>query len=110
MRLLAGAVVQGAEEGEIRPLMIILAGSLRRKCMPGGEATWGALRRTEACLTKGLDVSEGEMAGVGMIEAGARDALGGQWGAGGGRVAGHGGVSGWWGPRRRVRRRGRSGR
>ena len=59
--------------------------------MPGGEAAWGALRRTEACLTKGVDVFEGEMAGVGMMEADARDALGGRWGAGGGRVAGRGG-------------------
>ena len=50
---------QGADEGEIRPLMIMLAGSVRRRCMPGGKAAWGALRRTEACPTKGVDVFEG---------------------------------------------------
>ena len=106
--LVRGAA-QGVDEGEIRPLMIMLAGSVRRRCMPGGEAAWGALWRTEAGLTKGVDVFEVEMAGLGRTEADARDALGGRWGAGGGRVAGCGGVPGWWGPQRRGRRRGRSG-
>ena len=32
---------------------------MRRRCVPGGEAAWGALLRTEACLTKGVDVFEG---------------------------------------------------
>ena len=36
-----GAVVQGAEDGEIRPLMTMLGRSMRRRCVPGDEAAWG---------------------------------------------------------------------
>ena len=45
---LVGAAAQGAEEGEIRPLTIMLGESMRRRCVPGSEAIWGGLRRIEA--------------------------------------------------------------
>ena len=85
-----GAAAQGAEEGEIRPVTTMLGGSMRRRCVPGSEAAWGVLRRTEAGLTKGVDAFEGRMVGMGVMEADARDALGGRGGAGGGRGAGGG--------------------
>ena len=61
---LVGAVAQGAEEGEIRPLMTMLGGGMRRRCVPGDEAAWGGLRRTAAGLTEGVNASEGRKAGM----------------------------------------------
>ena len=52
---------------------------------------------TEAGRTEGLDAFEGRMVGMGVMEADARDALGGRRGS-------------WWGPWCMARRRGRSGR
>ena len=49
---LVGAVVQGVEDGEIRPLMTMLGRSMRRRCVPGDKAAWGGLRRTAAGLTE----------------------------------------------------------
>ena len=65
--------------------------------MPGGGAAPGLLQRTEAGRTEGVDAFEGRMVGMGVTEADARDALGGQEGS-------------WWGPWCRARRRGRSSR
>ena len=64
-----GAVVQGAEDGEIRPLMTMLGRSRRRRCVPGDEAAWGGLRRTEAGLTGDVDAFEGRKASMGVMEA-----------------------------------------
>ena len=58
------AAVQGVEEGEIRPLMTMLGGSMRRWCVPGEEAAWGGLRRTAADLTEGVNASVGRKAGM----------------------------------------------
>ena len=59
-----GAAAQGAEEGEIRLLMTMLGGNMRRRCVPGDEAAWGGLRRTAAGLTEGVNTSEGRKAGM----------------------------------------------
>ena len=64
-----GAAAQGAEEGEIRPLTTMPGESMRRRCVPGSEAAWGALRRTEASLTGEVDVFEGRKAVMGVTEA-----------------------------------------
>ena len=61
--------MQGAEEGEIRPLMTMLGRSMRRQCVPGSEAAWDVLRRTEAGLTRDVDAFEGGKAGMGVMEA-----------------------------------------
>ena len=82
-----GAAAQGAEEGEIRPLTIMLGESMRKRCVPGSEAAWGALRRTEVGLTGEMDAFKGRNAGMGVMEVDARDALGGWGGALRGAVA-----------------------
>ena len=66
---LVGAVAQGAEEREIRPLTTMLGESMRRRCVLGSEAAWGALRRTEAGLTGDVDAFEGRKVGMGVMEA-----------------------------------------
>ena len=49
-----------------------------------------SLQRTEGGLTEGVDAFEGRMVGMGVMEADARDALGGRRGSGAGRGAGGG--------------------
>ena len=44
---LMGAAAQGAEEAEIRPLMTMLGGGMRRRRVPGDEVAWGGLRAAE---------------------------------------------------------------
>ena len=66
---LLGDALQGAEKGEIWPLMTMLGESMRRRCVPGSEAAWGALRRMEAGLTGDVDAFEGRKAGMGVMEA-----------------------------------------
>ena len=88
MRLAAGeglveAAAQGVEEGGIRPLTTLLGGSTRRQLVLGGRAVWGSLRRMEAGLTEGAVAFEVGIAGMGVMEADALDALGVREGAGG---------------------------
>ena len=64
-----GAALQGAEKGEIRRLTTMLGESMRRRCVPGSEAVWGVLSRTEAGLTGDVDAFVGRKAGMGVMEA-----------------------------------------
>ena len=68
-------------------------GGGRARCAgwPGGELVEAAAQGAEK-VTKGVDAFDGRKEGMGVMEVDARDALGGRWGAGGGRVAGRGGV------------------
>ena len=49
--------------------MTMLGRSMRRRCVPGSEAAWGVLRRTEAGLTGDVDAFEGRKASMGVMEA-----------------------------------------